>query len=451
MIQTNPKNTRLKFFFPLFFLIFFSSFSFCDVNDDLVKAIKNNDYKNFEIALKNGADPNAKDAYSSVLLLTLSNSQEQMAIDLISKGANINDGYSVSTNAIFLAVNNKLSKASNLLINLGADITQLRQDGINILMMAVNRDMQEVALNIISKKKLDINAVDKAGDTALSLALNKNYLEMAKILYKHGAKPRNMFEAIPIKDIESVKNFIEDTRQLMSIDKEGNTPLHTAYIYSNYEIAHLILKKKSINIDSENKNHLTASMIAAMNNDLKLISLAMGYGADILIPDRNGLTPLMYAVFYRNYELIWKILDYNKHAAFSIDNDGSSAFSYAVAYRDKKICQKLLKINGVMNQRKAKSPLSIAIANLDENMVELLLKNDVAINVKDCFDLTPLSMAIKMNSPKMVKFLLAKGADPQLTDRDGKTPLYYAQIYGNQDILDLLDTNTERHVDYYKK
>ncbi|MDR2395177.1 MAG: ankyrin repeat domain-containing protein [Endomicrobium sp.] len=447
MIQTNPKNTRFKFFFPLFF----SYFSFCDVNDDLVKAIKNNDYKNFEIALKNGADPNAKDAYSSVLLLTLSNSQEQMAIDLISKGANINDGYSVSTNAIFLAVNNKLSKASNLLINLGADITQLRQDGTNILMMAVNRDMQEVALNIISKKKLDINAVDKAGDTALSLALNKNYLEMAKILYKHGAKPRNMFEAIPIKDIESVKNFIEDTRQLMSIDKEGNTPLHTAYIYSNYEIAHLILKKKSINIDSENKNHLTASMIAAMNNDLKLISLAMGYGADILIPDRNGLTPLMYAVFYRNYELIWKILDYNKHAAFSIDNDGSSAFSYAVAYRDKKICQKLLKINGVMNQRKAKSPLSIAIANLDENMVELLLKNDVAINVKDCFDLIPLSMAIKMNSPKMVKFLLAKGADPQLTDRDGKTPLYYAQIYGNQDILDLLDTNTERHVDYYKK
>jgi ankyrin repeat protein len=61
----------------------------------------------------------------------------------------------------------------------------------------------------------------------------------------------------------------------MSLDKEGNTPLHIAYIYRNYEVAHLILKKNSIDVDSRNKNNLTVAMIAAMNNDEKLISLAM--------------------------------------------------------------------------------------------------------------------------------------------------------------------------------
>ncbi|MDR0617717.1 MAG: ankyrin repeat domain-containing protein [Endomicrobium sp.] len=140
MIQTNLKNTSLKFFFTLLLLIFF--FSVCQhlsVNNDLIKAIKDNNYDNFKVALKKGANPNSKDRYSSsVLLVTLSSNQEQMAIDLILKGANINEGYNVGMNAIFLAINNKLSKVANLLLDLGANITQTRQGGVNLLMMAAN-------------------------------------------------------------------------------------------------------------------------------------------------------------------------------------------------------------------------------------------------------------------------------------------------------------------------
>ncbi|MDR0617716.1 MAG: hypothetical protein LBG23_03005 [Endomicrobium sp.] len=193
---------------------------------------------------------------------------------------------------------------------------------------------------------------------------------MANILYKHGAKPRDIFKAIPIGDIESVQKFIEDDKQLKLINKDGNTPLHIAYIYGNYEIASMILKTGYIDVDKNNSN-LTVAMIAAMNNNITLTNLAMRYEADILISDinGNGLTPLMYAVFYENYELIWQIIKYNKHAVFSIDNDASNAFSYAVACRNKKSCQELLTVGDVMNQTKAKSPLTIAIANLDEDMV----------------------------------------------------------------------------------
>jgi ankyrin repeat protein len=455
MIQTNLKNTSLKFFFTLLLLILFFSFSFCqhlNVDSDLIKAVKDNNYDNFKVALRKGANPNAKDRYSSSLLLaTLSSNQEQMAIDLILTGANINDGYIVGMNAIFIAINNKLSKVANLLIDLDADITQTRQGGVNLLMMAASRDMRQVALNIILKNKLDINAVNKDGDTALSLALSKNYLEMANILYKHGAKPRDIFEAIPIGDIKSVQKFIEDDKQLKLINKDGNTPLHIAYIYENYEIASMILKKGHIDVNHKNNFNLTVAMIAAMNNNIKLTNLAMGHEANILIPDINGLTPLMYAVFYENYELIWQIIKYNKHAVFSIDNDGSSAFSYAVARRNKKICQKLLTVGDVINQTKAKSPLTIAIANLDEDMVKFLLENGVKINVKNCFGITPLSMAVKMNAPVMVKFLLSQGAKPTLKDIGGLDSLHYARMHGYQDIIDLLDTNKEHHVDYYKK
>lgn len=62
------------------------------------------------------------------------------------------------------------------MINLGADITTITSRGTILLIMAVNKDIQQVVLNIISKKKLDINAVNKGAETALPLALNKNYL-----------------------------------------------------------------------------------------------------------------------------------------------------------------------------------------------------------------------------------------------------------------------------------
>jgi serine/threonine-protein phosphatase 6 regulatory ankyrin repeat subunit B len=457
MIQANLKNTKFKVFSVLFVFFFILPFAFCNysnANDYLIKAIKDNNYDNFKVALKHGADPNAKDTRSyPILLFVLSAGQEQMAIDLILKGANINDSYNFGTNTIYLAINNRLSKVADLLINRGVDISLIRQDGTNLLMIAVSKDMREVALNIISKNKLDINAVNKRGDTALSLALNKNYLNMANLLYEQGAKPRNIFEAIPIKDTKSARKFIEDKEHLKLLDKVGNSPLHIAYIYGNYQIASLILKEGIIDVNLKNNFNLTPLMIAAMNNNTDLISLAMGYGANVLIPDINGLTPLMYAVFYRNYDLIERILKYNKHAALSIDNDGSSPFSYAVGLKDKKICEKLLQIKGVINQNKAKSPLSIAIANLDQYMTKFLLDKGVKINVRGCFGMMPLSMAIKMNLEGLVKFLLSQGAKPTLKDRDGFDSIYYANLYGNQNIIDLVDTNKqyEYHVDYYKK
>ena len=40
----------------------------------------------------------------------------------------------------------------------------------------------------------------------------------------------------------------------------------------------------------------------------------------------------------------------------------------------------------------------------------------------------PLSMAVKMNIPVTVKFLLTQGAKPTLKDRDGLDSLNYARM-----------------------
>lgn len=69
-------------------------------------------------------------------------------------------------------------------------------------------NMIDIALNIISKHKLDVNAVSNNGETALSLALSKNHLERANILYKNDAIPNNIFEAIAVKNVVSIKRFI---------------------------------------------------------------------------------------------------------------------------------------------------------------------------------------------------------------------------------------------------
>src|SRR5690606_35072751 len=57
-----------------------------------------------------------------------------------------------------------------------ADITILNDEKKNILMIAAENGNVRTVKFLIQKKKFDINAKDKAGETALSLAIMNNKL-----------------------------------------------------------------------------------------------------------------------------------------------------------------------------------------------------------------------------------------------------------------------------------
>ena len=83
-------------------------------------------------------------------------------------------------------------------------------------------------------------------------------------------------------------------------------------------------------------------------------------------------------------------------------------------------------------------PLHIILKNNGNiEMIKLMIENMKNVNVKMGDQMwTPLHVAAMYDNLEAVKSLLANGADPELESSEGGTPITFADIYGNQEILD---------------
>ena len=85
------------------------------------------------------------------------------------------------------------------------------------------------------------------------------------------------------------------------------------------------------------------------------------------------------------------------------------------------------------------TPLLVA-SELDFDMVKLLVERGAEVNVNDRDGITPLMRAITLRDLRMVKLLLDAGAKIDVTDYRGHTALTHAILRSDADILKLLIT-----------
>jgi hypothetical protein len=83
------------------------------------------------------------------------------------------------------------------------------------------------------------------------------------------------------------------------------------------------------------------------------------------------------------------------------------------------------------------TPLLVA-SELDYGMVKLLVACGAEVNVYDRDGITPLMRAITLRDLRMVKLLLDAGAQVNVTDNRGHTALTYAVMRSDADIVKLL-------------
>lgn len=74
-----------------------------------------------------------------------------------------------------------------------------------------------------------------------------------------------------------------------------------------------------------------------------------------------------------------------------------------------------------------------------ESAVRIHIERGDNLNARDAGGQTPLMLAAARNRPHIFKLLLAAGADPLLTDSDGKTALLIANAAGAREIASLLE------------
>ncbi|MFZ1388827.1 MAG: ankyrin repeat domain-containing protein [Thiolinea sp.] len=248
--------------------------------------------------------------------------------------------------------------------------------------------------------KLDINAQNFEGDTALHRATRWKNLSLINILLKQGASRT-------------------------AINQQGNTPLHEASQAIDDNDARAILTSllddtaTDSGLNIKNANGDTTLLIAlGQPNELNL-RLFLEAGAKVNLTNNEGLTALHKLV--NSSEIIPNAVDLLIAQGAEInrqDYSGKTPLFYALEhYQD---------------------DTSDPEANQNTNLEQLLAyQPEINLTAKD--GTTPLHLAVKLGKMTAVKRLLDLGAKVQTADKQGNTSLHYAAVLPEgQDFINLL-------------
>ncbi|GKZ69196.1 hypothetical protein AnigIFM50267_004383 [Aspergillus niger] len=165
-------------------------------------------------------------------------------------------------------------------------------------------------------------------------------------------------------------------------------------------------------------------------------------GADVDAHDNTlKFTPLHCAAYRGNDEMVSLLLEHGADCN-AVARDGSTALHLATQYGQRKVLKVLFahRVNPQIANEKGATGLQVAVGTeSDESTIPLLVKNRVGVNIRNIHTGdTALHLAVEWRRPRIILFLLDKGAAIDMMNENGFTPLQLAAKIDNCEAISLL-------------
>lgn len=221
-------------------------------------------------------------------------------------------------------------------------------------------------------------------------------------------------------------------------------------IKQNDSAAVKLFLQGGIDPNTKNKTGETALTYAAVNSSVPVLKVLMEK-ADVNQRDGLGNSPIFIALKKEKIENFQYILDggADPNGAGTAGNVTNQSVLYVAVLQNKTENVKKLLDKGAnpdLADSDGSIPLSEQVLARTPNMevFKMLLEKGKNVNIADRTGSTVLHYIAKNDRmpreylQKIIKDLLAKGADKTLKDKDGKTPLDWAKTKNNKEAIELL-------------
>lgn len=218
--------------------------------------------------------------------------------------------------------------------------------------------------------------------------------------------------------------------------------LHQALNRENEEELTTVLQSGMVSVDVHDKMGFTPLMVAAQKGFTSLADILVKHGADINKRDSTGKNSLMQACYSGHVDMV-KYLRNCGSTWQSRDTDGCSPLHWAVDGGHLPVITFLIQDGcevDVMDKVSLWTPLMrVSAISGNAAVASVLLQAGADVNVRDKAGKTPLMVAVLNNHVELVKLLLDSGADHHLKNEYGAGAADMAKAFGRQNIIHLLD------------
>lgn len=373
---------------------------------------------------------------------------------LLSKNADPNATLNTGQTPLLSAIYNEHIDVVKELLKHNANPNLATNDGVTPLHYAVAHNMEDMVELLLSLNNINVNAlsfVDESHSnvTPLYTAAELGYNHILKLLIQRGSDMdiatsyghTPLIVALSQRNESTAMILIESGCDISKRTDNGATALHFAIISKCANSVKALLERgadpnvlcTSVDVDNISPLHL-----ACEDGNLQFVKLLIQFGAHVNTEQtENGYPPFISAVNGGNVQVIRLLLEHGADPTFHL-KDGSTAIHAAISAEKNPAesleevlkCEELDVNEKIVDENNnAYTALHLASEVGDPRMIRALLARGAEINAPASKMSTPLIIACEHNKVEAAIELIKHGADVTLCSEDGTTALHIASAY----------------------
>uniref|UniRef100_A0A2I3M9E9 Fibronectin type 3 and ankyrin repeat domains protein 1 n=2 Tax=Cercopithecinae TaxID=9528 RepID=A0A2I3M9E9_PAPAN len=207
------------------------------------------------------------------------------------------------------------------------------------------------------------------------------------------------------------------------------------------------LPSSHVKVDVPNKFGFTALMVAAQKGYTRLVKILVSNGTDVNLKNGSGKDSLMLACYAGHLDVV-KYLRRHGASWQARDLGGCTALHWAADGGHCSVIEWMIKDGcevDVVDTGSGWTPLMrVSAVSGNQRVASLLIDAGANVNVKDRNGKTPLMVAVLNNHEELVQLLLDKGADASVKNEFGKGVLEMARVFDRQSVISLLEERKKK-------